>query len=143
MALASVLYQKASEMHAADIEKHKMTFYVCCNTQYGIPYKIDLIENNLFRFNNCTFAMTRINMFTILNQILKNHTQSYNRSVTMVFLSVCTAVTQVFTTRYPERIRPCIKLVDLLRYDAEMKNDTLDKVYEHIWRFVRRFRYQA
>jgi hypothetical protein len=143
MDLAEMICEKATEMHSADIEKHKLTFYVCCNTQYAVPYKFDLVEHNLIRFNNCTLAMTRTNLCAVLNQILKCYAQTYNRGISMVFLSVCNAVSEVFTTRYPERIRPCVRLPDLLRYDADMKLDSLDRVYEHIWRFVRRFRYQT
>jgi hypothetical protein len=143
MDLAELICEKASEMHSADVAKNKLTFYVCCNTQYGVPYKFDLVEHNMLRFNNCTLALTRTNLCAVLNQILKYYAQNNNRGVSMVFLSVCNAVSEIFTTRYPERIRPCVKLVDLLRYDASMNIDSLDRVYEHLWRFVRRFRYQT
>ena len=143
MDLAELICEKATALHTADIEKNKLTFYVCCNTQYGVPYRFDLVEHNQIKFNNCLLGLTRLNLCAVLNQILKYYAQANNRGVSMVFLSVCNAVSEVFTTRYPERIRPCVKLPDLLRYDADMKQDSLDRVYEHIWRFVRRFRYQT
>lgn len=143
MDLAELICGKANELHEAEVEKHKLTFYVCCNTQYAVPYRFDLIEHNLIRFNNCTLSLTRLNLFAVLNQILKYYAQANNRGVSMVFLSVCNSISEIFTTRYPDRIRPCVKLPDLLRYDADMKMDSLDRVYEHIWRFVRRFRYQT
>lgn len=136
-----MICKKAAEMHAEDLEKRRLTVYMSCNSQYGAPYRIDLLEQNRVRFNQCLFNFTRVNMFVIFNQILKYFSQSHDRNVTSVFLTVSNSMSEIFNTRNPEKIRPYIKLVELLKYDADMNHETLDKIYEHFWRFFRRFRY--
>ena len=131
----------AEQKHNQEIENRKIIFYVACNHPYGASYKFELAEE-LIVFNSCTFTPSRTSMRVILNQILKTYARTFDRSVGQVFLSVCNKYGEVLNTRLPERIRPCVRYKDLLRYDADMTSDALNNAYEHIWRFVRRFRFK-
>lgn len=141
MDVAAMICDIAEQKHTQEIENRKIIFYVACNHPYGATYKFELVPpGDLILFNSCTFTPSRTSMCIILNQILKTYARTYDRSVGQVFLSVCNKHGEVLNTRLPERIAPAVRYKDMLRYDADMASESLNNVYEHIWRFVRRFR---
>jgi hypothetical protein len=143
MDVASMICDLAEQKHNQEIEDRKISFYVACNHPYGASYKFEIVPpDGLIIFNSCSFTPSRTSMRVILNQILKTYARTFDRNVNQLFLSVCNKYGEVLSTRLPERIRPCVKYTDLLRYDADMTSDTLNGAYEHIWRFVRRFRFK-
>lgn len=143
MDVASMICDLAEQKHNQEIEDRKILFYVACNQPYGATYKFEILPpDGLITFNSCSFTPSRTSMRVILNQILKMYARTSDRSVSQLFLSVCNKYGEVLNTRLPERIRPCVRYTDLLRYDADMASDTLNGAYEHIWRFVRRFRFK-
>lgn len=140
MDVAQLICERAAQMHADDVERQKIVFYVSFNYAYGNTYAFELRAPGVLRFNSCDFKVSRQCMFVILNQMAKSFARTYGRSIRTIYMSVCNSTSEVLSTRLPHAMRPCVKLVDLYEFDADMSLDVLSTAYDHFWRFVRRFR---
>lgn len=140
MDIAEIIYNKAIEMNKLDMERNTLKIFISFNIKNISSQNFIILPNNKIEYNNSIFTFTKENISNILIQFMKRYCDYNYTNIVQIHISVCNKYFELFYTRLPRKINPCIKIQHILEYDVNTNNKKINNIIEFIWKFLSKFK---